>query len=154
MKTEQTQTGPRKRGRPRRNDSPPAATSQEGRELSPTHVYINGHGGDGETPSHTKPMALSSENPAQANGNGRTEEEAMDPQDYLIDLKEVTRRTGLIKGSVYYLLKTSNFPLPVEMGQQIKRWWSSEVNHWMRNLPRAKGDLGKWHSQADTKDVD
>ena len=150
MNTGQNKEGPRKRGRPRRNDSPPAAPRQEERELLPTSVHPNGSGDGGQTPYVTE-MAESSPDhhtPAHCNGQTQHGNEEGETQDYLIDIKEVARRTGLCKGTVYYLLGTSDFPLPVEMGQRIKRWWSGEVNQWMKALPRAKGDLGKWHSQV------
>ena len=151
MNTGQSREGPRKRGRPRRNDSPPAATRQEERELSPTSVYRNGCDGGGQTPSDTDTAEFSPVTQAPVDGNGQHQPDTQErePQDHLIDMKEVMRRTGLCRGSVYYLLETSDFPLPVEMGQRIKRWWSGEVNRWMKALPRAKGDLGKWHSQMD-----
>ena len=151
MNTAQNREGPRKRGRPRRNDSPTAATRQEERELLPTSVYSNGHGNGGQTPSDTKSGTSSPEHPVQplCNGQDRPENKEPEFQDYLIDMKEVMRLTGLCRGSVYYLLETSDFPLSVEMGERMRRWWHGEVIQWMKALPRAKGDLGKWHSQMD-----
>ena len=153
MSTKQIQAGIGKKRKPRRNDSPTAAPKQEGRGLSPTSVYPNGHDNGGQTASDTKSAGILVEQTGPEDGGTETHAKAIgaefQDQDYLIDIKEVMRRTGLCRGSIYYLLETSDFPLPVEMGQRIKRWWSGEINQWMKALPRAKGDLGKWHSQVD-----
>ena len=156
MSTQLTQAGPGKRRKPRRNDSPPAAPRQEERELSPTSVYRNGSDEGEQTPSDTKSDGILVEQTGPADGGKETHSQVVgaefQDQDYLIAIKEVERRTGSCRSTINYLMRYSDFPLPLKLGVKMNRWWSGEVNRWLRSRPRAKGDLGQWHSRVEGQD--
>lgn len=152
MSTRQNQGGPGKKRKPRRNDSQPAAPRREERELLPTSVYRNGHG-DGEQIVFDTKLEKSSpgrQAPPPANGLAEPGSEDREPSDYLIAMKEVMRRTSICRGTIEYLMTHSDFPSPVKCGRRMVRWWSSEVERWMRSRPRAQGDLGKRHNPDET----
>ena len=73
-------------------------------------------------------------------------------QDYLINMKEVMRRTGSSRSTINHLMRYSDFPLPLKLGVKMNRWWSGEIDLWLRSRPRAKGDLGQWHSRVEDQD--
>ena len=97
---------------------------------------------------HSAPDPRSTTN-AELHTNHRLE--GIKNDDYLISVKEVGRRTGLTRGTVNYLMTTSDFPLPLKLGIRTVRWWSSEIDHWLMTRERAKGDLGKRHDKLESK---
>ena len=155
MSTVQDQAGPGKRKKPRGIDGPPAAPRQEETDPLPASVYRNGSDEGGQTPSDTGQVGFSAPQPAPAHSDRETHPQAEGTAsvvDYLIAMKEVMRRTGLGRGTIYYLMACSDFPLPLKLSLRMVRWWSSEVDRWLKSRPRAKGDLGKWHSRLEGQD--
>ena len=156
MSTKQIQAGLGKKRKPRRNDSPTAAPKQEGRGLSPTSVYPNGHDNGGQTPSDTKSAGILALQTGPEDGGTQTHAKAIgaefQDQDYLINMKEVMRRTGSSRSTINHLMRYSDFPLPLKLGVKMNRWWSGEIDLWLRSRPRAKGDLGQWHSRVEDQD--
>ena len=147
MSSEKKNPGQKKK--PRRNEPQPAApTRQEESPSLPTNDNNSSHAAK-KTPNRTRnsqpgpdPSPKASEcDPA----NPRLAGIAHD--DYLISMKEVMRRTGLSRGTVEYLMKTADFPLPLKLGGRCVRWWSKEVDEWILTRQRAKGHLGKRHSK-------
>ena len=154
MSTIPDEAGPGKGKKPRGIDGPPAAPRQEETNPSPASVYRNGLDEGGQTPSDTGQVGFSAPQPAPAHSDRETHPQAEGTAsvDYLIAMKEVMRRTGLGRGTIYYLMACSDFPLPLKLSLRMVRWWSSEVDRWLKSRPRAKGDLGKWHSRAENQD--
>ena len=154
MSTVQDQAGPRKRKKPQGIDGPPAASRQEERNPSPASVYPTLPDEGGQTPSDAGQVGFSPPQPAPVHSDREPQPQAVGTafQDYLIGIKEVERRTGMCRSTINYLMRYSDFPLPLKLGVKMKRWWSGEVNQWLLSRPRAKGDLGKWHSRVEDQD--
>ena len=54
------------------------------------------------------------------------------PHEYLIDLKEVMRRTSLSRSVIYAKIqKGDGFPRPVHVGRR-SAWAASEVDAWIK----------------------
>nr|WP_058989179.1 AlpA family phage regulatory protein [Acetobacter senegalensis] len=54
---------------------------------------------------------------------------------YLLDIKEVIKRTSLSRTTIWRRLKSKSFPEPVRLSEQCVRWRADEVDSWIRNLP-------------------
>lgn len=54
---------------------------------------------------------------------------------YLLDIKEVIKRTSLSRSTIWRRLKSKSFPEPVRLSEQCVRWRADEVDSWIRNLP-------------------
>ena len=53
--------------------------------------------------------------------------------------REVERRTGLSRTSLYDRIASHNFPRPVNLGGgQSVGWYEHEVDAWLAALPRAR----------------
>ena len=151
MSSEKKNQGQRKK--PRRTQKPSAApTRQEDSPSLPTNDNNSSHAAE-KTPNRTRNSQPGPDPSPTASecGPANPRIEGIDDDDYLIPMKEVMRRTGLSRGTVEYLMKTADFPLPIQMGRRCVRWWSSEVDHWILTRKRAKGHLGKRHSKLQTE---
>ena len=49
----------------------------------------------------------------------------------LLTLKEVIKKTGLKKSTIYKFIKTKNFPPPIKLGRS-SRWVEGEVDIWIK----------------------
>jgi prophage regulatory protein len=49
----------------------------------------------------------------------------------IIRLPEVKARTGLGRSSIYNMIKTGNFPLPVPIGLRAIGWDSQAIDKWI-----------------------
>lgn len=56
----------------------------------------------------------------------------------LIDLREVERRTGLKRDSIYRLGKLGRMPRPVKVGEWASRWVASEVDEFVEARIKAR----------------
>ena len=65
------------------------------------------------------------------------------PMDRLLNLHEVQRIVGLKKSAIYQRMQAGRFPRPMRLGPRTVRWWASEIEDWMRVLPRSTG--GAFH---------
>ena len=138
--------GPTDKGRgPRRIADPDAAPGQKKKDTLSAHNNRNGLDNVGQTPSDTESAAFSQEHLVPVHNNRET------PSDRLVTMKEVMARTSMCRGTIDYLMRHGDFPLPVKLGRRIVRWWSSEIDEWMRSRPRAIGDLGKRHSLVENQ---
>ncbi|MCG4260723.1 AlpA family phage regulatory protein [Acetobacter senegalensis] len=54
---------------------------------------------------------------------------------YLLDIKEVIKRTSLSRSTIWRRLRSRSFPQPVRLSEQCVRWRADEVDSWIRNLP-------------------
>lgn len=48
----------------------------------------------------------------------------------LLTLKEVTKKTGFKKSTIYKFIKTKNFPSPIKFGRS-SRWAEEKVDEWI-----------------------
>ena len=51
--------------------------------------------------------------------------------DPLVDMKEITKLTGLTDKWFYKLIQKGQFPKPIKLGNR-SRWLTSEVNAWLQ----------------------
>ena len=58
----------------------------------------------------------------------------------LLRRAEIEQRVGLSRSSLYRLMRSGQFPKPVQIGERAVRWLESEINDWLASCPRAKGD--------------
>ena len=63
-------------------------------------------------------------------------------QDRLMRRREVERITGMSRSSIYRLMRSGSFPLPVRVGPMAVRWKESDIADWIESRPLATGDLG------------
>ena len=52
-------------------------------------------------------------------------------QDSFLRLKEVCRRTGLSRASIYRRAAAGEFPSAVPVGDNCVRWYESDVGRWV-----------------------
>jgi prophage regulatory protein len=50
----------------------------------------------------------------------------------IIRLKEVTKRVGYKRASIYAKIKSGEFPAPVSLGARAVGWIDSEITEWVR----------------------
>ena len=62
--------------------------------------------------------------------------------EYLLSRKEVEKRVGLSRSTIYDHMNAGTFPRPVRVGPKAVRWRTSEIDAWMDNLPVATGEVG------------
>ena len=147
------QAGQRKRKKPRGSQITATPTRQEEYSPSIPNSDDRASGIANQVRHSTRKGNSEPGHPATAcadkNQNPRLD--GIHHDDYLISMKEVVRRTGLSRGTIEYLMRTADFPLPLKLGAKCVRWWSSEVDGWLLTRERAKGDLGKRHSKIQEK---
>ncbi len=54
-------------------------------------------------------------------------------KDSIIRLKEVQRRTGLPRSSIYEKGSRKTFPKPIKLGERAAGWYLSDVENWIAN---------------------
>ena len=69
----------------------------------------------------------------------------------LLRRAEIEQRVGLSRSSLYRLMRSGQFPKPVQIGERAVRWLESEINDWLASCPRAKGDA--FAAKFDVEDV-
>ena len=52
----------------------------------------------------------------------------------LLTIKQVLRRTGLCRTTLYKLVKEGTFPAPTYPTPTMPRWLTSEVDDWLTDL--------------------
>ena len=60
--------------------------------------------------------------------------------DRLLTRREVERRVGLSCSTIYRLMRSGRFPVPVKVGPAAVRWPEQEIERWIAARPRAAGD--------------
>ena len=63
-------------------------------------------------------------------------------QDRLMRRREVERVTGMSRASIYRLMRSGRFPLPVRVGATAVRWKESDIADWIESRPLATGEFG------------
>ena len=61
--------------------------------------------------------------------------------DRLLRRDEVEARCGLTRSSIYRLMRSGRFPLPVKVGPRAVRWPEHELDAWLAERPRATGEV-------------
>lgn len=61
----------------------------------------------------------------------------------ILRLREVVKRVGLSKPSIYRFLKDGLFPKPIRLGERAVGWPASEIDEWLANRPRTTGEVGR-----------
>ena len=74
-------------------------------------------------------------------GQTREYEEVITMQDRLLRRREVERITSMSRASIYRLMRSGSFPLPVKVGSTAVRWKESDIADWIESRPLATGDL-------------
>ena len=64
----------------------------------------------------------------------------IDPHDRLLRRAEVEARSGLSTTTIYRMMRTGKFPLPIKISTKAVRWPASEIERWLASLPRATGE--------------
>ncbi|MCG7201469.1 AlpA family transcriptional regulator [Marinobacter pelagius] len=49
----------------------------------------------------------------------------------ILRLKEVTKKTGLARSTIYKYVDAGTFPKPIELGGRSVGWVDSEINDWI-----------------------
>ena len=60
--------------------------------------------------------------------------------DRLLRRFEVEMATGLSRATIYELMRSGEFPVPLRVGSRAVRWPESEIATWLQTRPRATGD--------------
>jgi prophage regulatory protein len=58
----------------------------------------------------------------------------------LLRLREVTRRTGKSRSSVYRDVAAGTFPAPVKLGERASAWPAAEVDRWIAGRIAARDE--------------
>lgn len=112
---------------------------------APTHSQVgrNGSGPDSCSPERnafTAPISprLSA---AHAPEPDRPDHDGQGPRPMsrLLTRPQVERRTGLARSTLYRMMRSNRFPLPVRVGRRAVRWPESEIEHWIATRPRSNG---------------
>ena len=59
-----------------------------------------------------------------------------EPNQSLLRLPEVTKRTGLSRSTIYAYIERKEFPKPVKIGLRAVAWLETDINTWI--LERTK----------------
>jgi prophage regulatory protein len=54
-------------------------------------------------------------------------------RDALVRMKEVRRRTGLSRASIYRKMDTGAFPPKVMLSEHAVAWYESDIDRWVSN---------------------
>ena len=60
--------------------------------------------------------------------------------DNMLNRKEVEKRTGLSRSSIYAGMRAGNFPVAVKVGPKAVRWPESTIDQWLDSRPLAVGN--------------
>lgn len=56
--------------------------------------------------------------------------------DRLLDVRQVIDKCGVGRTSIYRLMEESGFPQPRRITPQRVKWIESEIDEWMKTLPK------------------
>ncbi|MCY4641441.1 MAG: AlpA family phage regulatory protein [Gammaproteobacteria bacterium] len=66
----------------------------------------------------------------------------MDTQKHcLLTRTEVETRCRIGRSTIYRLMRSGEFPIPLRIGPRAVRWVESEIDTWISRQPRASGVL-------------
>lgn len=58
----------------------------------------------------------------------------------LLRLREIIKRTGLSRSTIYARAKDGTFPKPVPLGNQLSGWIEDEIDAWVNERIRQRGE--------------
>ncbi|MCY4613807.1 MAG: AlpA family phage regulatory protein [Nitrospira sp.] len=64
-------------------------------------------------------------------------------QDMLLTRREVERRTGLSRSTIYRKMREGTFPVPVKVSERAVRWRASDIRAYVDSRPRSYGETAK-----------
>jgi len=64
-------------------------------------------------------------------------------QDVLLTRREVERRTGLSRSTLYRKMRNGTFPVPVKVSERAVRWRDSDIRAYVDSRPRSYGETTK-----------
>ena len=63
--------------------------------------------------------------------------------DRLLTRQDVEARTALSRSAIYRLMRTGQFPEPLQIGPRAVRWKASEIAAFVDSRPRATGEAAR-----------
>ena len=60
--------------------------------------------------------------------------------DVLLTRREVERRTGLSRSTLYRKMRDGTFPVPLKVSERAVRWRASEIRAYVESRPRSYGE--------------
>ena len=60
-------------------------------------------------------------------------------QDILLTRREVERRTGLSRSTIYRKMRDGTFPVPLKVSERAVRWREREIRAYVDSRPRSMG---------------
>jgi len=60
--------------------------------------------------------------------------------DVLLTRREVERRTGLSRSTLYRKMRTGTFPVPVKVSERAVRWRDRDIRAYVESRPRSYGE--------------
>ena len=61
-------------------------------------------------------------------------------QDVLLTRREVERRTGLSRSTIYRKMRDGSFPVPLKVSERAVRWRESDIRAYVDSRPRSYGE--------------
>ena len=61
-------------------------------------------------------------------------------QDVLLTRREVERRTGLSRSTLYRKMREGTFPVPLKVSERAVRWRERDIRAYVDSRPRSYGD--------------
>lgn len=58
--------------------------------------------------------------------------------DRLLHHRQVQRRAGISRSSIYRLMALGRFPAPIRIGLRAVRWSENEIENWISSRQRAQ----------------
>ena len=61
-------------------------------------------------------------------------------QDMLLTRREVERRTGLSRSTIYRKMREGTFPVPLKISERAVRWRDRDIRAYVDSRPRSYGE--------------
>ena len=61
-------------------------------------------------------------------------------QDVLLTRREVERRTGLSRSTLYKKMREGTFPVPLKVSERAVRWRERDIRAYVESRPRSYGE--------------
>ena len=61
-------------------------------------------------------------------------------QDVLLTRREVERRTGLSRSTIYRKMRDGTFPVPLKISERAVRWRERDIRAYVDSRPRSYGE--------------
>ena len=56
----------------------------------------------------------------------------------ILKQKDVCKKTSLSRTTIWRLVRSNNFPIPILLGTNRTGWYAHEIDEWIRSRPRTK----------------